>query len=371
MTQIEKKGLSGFDKVLIGCGIGCAALILIVVLGIAFGTMWVFTPGKQAATAAIAEDSSLGVIQLHELAQDPGTQELLTRVLERIDEANREQQCEQLPPAMRWISDFQAQQADPAGLNMLIPREMTIVYEQAEDGEAVDYVIAFNPRTMVRMFKTMFSLISRGDESEELSSDYRGHSVYRFEEDANLAFVDSTVLFASSQAALERAIDRIDASEEGANGSTSFDFARSIPEGDWDVEGTLGNENGLIAGLLEDFTEPGPEPEGGESEGYRDDGDLHLGFGLDVVSADEIAGRAVLECGDRRAAERWLAVLEERYETMTRKAADRGLELEIEAQVRGERVVTELRLQGVEEMLVEALTFEEEPEEIEETEEES
>ena len=233
-----------------------------------------------------------------------------------------------------------------------------------------DYVVAFNPRTMVRMFKTILSLISRGDESEELSSDYRGHSVYRFEEEANLAFVDSTVLFSNSRAALERAIDRVagdridGASNDETAGNTSFDFARSIPEGDWDIEGAVGNEAGLIAGFLEDFIRLEPEPEDGESEGVVASGDLHLGFGLDVVSADEITGRAVLECGDRRVAEQWLAELEKRYEAMTREAADNGLELE--AQVWGERVVTELRLQGVEEMLVEALTFDEEGKEGEE-----
>ncbi len=363
--QTRRRGLSGFDKLLIGCGIGCAGLILVVVLGIAFGSMWVMTPGAQVATDVIADDSSLGVIRLHELAEDPGTQELLSRVLERINEAGREQQREQLPPSLRWISDLQAQQSNAAGLNMLIPKEMTIAYEQAEDGSGIDFVAGANPRTMVRMFKTMFSLMSRGDDSQHMRRDYRGHAAYRFEDQAHLAFVRSTVLFANSRRALERAIDRIEAGESGdgdgaGDSAGGFDYS-AIPGGDWDVEGALGNETGLVGGLLEP-AQSGDEQSDGGGESIAGE-DLRLGFGFDVVSADEVTGRTVLECDDRRAAQHWRAVLEQRYAALRDDAARRGLELEIETLSEGERVVTDIRLLGLDDLLATALTAPELPEE--------
>ncbi len=361
MKDTERRGLGGLDKVLIGCGIGCAVLILVAILGVSFGTMWFFTPGEQVATDAIVDDSSLGVVRLHELAEDPGTQQLLARVLERINEAGREQQREELPPSLRWISDFQAQQSDTAGVNMLIPKEMTIAYEEAEDGSGVDFVVAANPRTMVRMFKTMLSLISRGDESGEVRSDYRGHSAYTLEEGAHLAFVRSTLLFASSRRALERAIDRV-AGDSAADGATATADVASAPElqawippGDWDVEGALGNEAGLVDGLLEDLEPPGDEAS--EDLGSRGGGeDLRLGFGFDVVSADEITGRVVLECGDRQAAERWRAAIERRYQELLDEASERGLELSLEARVDGDRVLTELELRGLDDLIAEAFT---------------
>lgn len=366
MTTSERKGLGGFDKVLIGCGIGCAVLILAVVFAVAFGTLWVFTPGQQAATDAIADDSSLGVVRLHELADDEGTQELFTRVLARVDEVSRERQREELPDGLRWLSDLQAQQSNPAGLNMLIPKEMTVAFEQAADGEGVDWVVAFNPRTMVRALKAILSLASRGDEDPQLRSQYLEHDTYRFEEDAHLAFVGSTVLFASSRIALERAIDRIESGAPGVSARTDGALAASIPEGDWDFEGVVGSEAGLLEGLLALGADPAPEE--GAGEGVPEPAafeDLHLAFGLDVVSSDEITGETVLECGEAPAAERWLAVVEARSEALRQKAVARGLEFEIASRVEGSRVRTELRLVGLEELLVAALTYEEEGEEEE------
>ena len=360
--KTERKGLGGFDKVLIGCGIGCAAVILLAAMAATFATLWVFTPGEQVATDAIADEASLGVIRLHELADDPGTQELITRVLERIEAAGRQQRREQLPESLRWISDLQGQQVNPAGLNMLFPKEMTIAYEEAADGATFHYVVAVNPRTMVRVFKTMFDLISRSDDSPNLRADYQGHPAYQLEGDAHLAFVRSTVLFSDSRQALERAIDRLAASPV-RRAAGAFDFARSIPQGDWDVEGTIDNETGLVSGGLEAFVKAGGDQEqtgdvAGSLPGPRlpPGDDLRLGFGIDVVSADEITGRFLLECGDRRLAERWLAVLEERYQAMIAESAASGLELEIDTRAVGGRVVTELRLRGIEQMVADAFT---------------
>ncbi len=376
MTQMKRQGLGGFDKVLIGCGIGCAGLILVAVLGVAFGSMWVMTPGAQVATDVIADDTSLGVIRLHELADDPGTQELLTRVLERINEAGSEQQREQLPPSLRWISDLQAQQANTSGFNMLIPKEMTIAYEEAEDGSGIDFVAAANPRTMVRVFKTMLSLINRGNENRNVRSDYRGHAAYRFEDEAHLAFVRSTVLFASSRRALERAIDRFEAGGDGAGDGNAGDgdasggnagdgdYSAAIPDGDWDIEGAVGNETGLVDSLLVKLAESdNRDSGGGPTDGRHDGGEqpvaseaLRLGFGLDVVSADQVSGRTVLECGNRRAAEHWRTVLEQRYQALRDDAARRGLDLELEARTEGDRLVAELRLLGIEDLLADAFT---------------
>ena len=358
--KTERKGLGGADKILIGCGLGCAAVCLFVVLLAALGTMWVFAPGEQVATDAIADEASLGVVRLHALADDPGTQELITHLLERIDSASRRQRREQLPESLRWISDLQGKQVNPAGLNLLFPKEMTIAFEEAEDGETFHYVVAVNPRAMVRIFKTMFDLISRTDDNQHLRSDYRGHPAYRLEGDSHLAFVRSTVLFSDSRPALERAVDRL-AAEPARSPAGAFDLAGSIPQGDWDAEGGIDNQTGLVGLWLEGFVKAD-----GDRELELPPAPLRLGFGIDVVSADEIAGRSVLECGDRRLAERWLAVLEERYAAMTEESAASGLELEIDARTDGGRVVTQLRLRGVEQMVADAFREEEDTAEAEE-----
>ncbi len=365
MTETRRKGLSGLDKVLIGCGIGCAGLILVVVLGATFGGMWFFTPGKQIATDVIADDTSLGVVRLHELAEDPGTQELLTRLLERINEVDREQQRENLPPSLRWISDLQNQQADVSGLNMMIPKEMTIAFEPAENGSDPDFVVAANPRVMVRMVKTMLSLVSRSEGGSEIRSDYRDHAAYALEDDAHIAFASSTVLFASSRRALERAIDRVEASEAASGDpAAKVGVSARIPEGDWDIEGALSNEAGLVTSLLDDLKSSDDPEDRAAMDALGDDlgdsliagagEDLRLSFGFDVASADEVTGRVVLECDDRQTAERWRSLLEQRYQERRDEAANRGLEIDLELHTVGDRVVSEWRLLGVETLIARA-----------------
>ena len=350
----ERKKLGGFDKVLIGCGLGCAAVILLVFLSFAFGTMWLFTPGRQSATDVIADEESLGAIRLHALAQDPGTQELITRVLERVQETNREQQREQLPPSLRWLSDMQSQQADPTGLNMLFPKDMTFAFEAAENGEGLDWVAAFNPRLMVRLFKAMFGFIGRQEDSGQMRSTYQGHPIYRLEDEFFLAFASSTVLISNARRAVERALERIEAGDPALpRSSPGFDFT-AVPEGDWDVEGALGHEAGLAASFLETVTRLDADEDATAELPAAED--LQVGFGFDVVSADEAVGRTVLECGDRQTAAQWRDVLERRYQAMQTEARARGLDYEIETRVEGRQVVTEMRLRGIEDLLVGALT---------------
>lgn len=380
-----KKRLRTLDKVLIGCAIGCGAAIVIAVVAVALGTVWIFAPGEQIATARIAGEDSLGVIRLDELAGDPGTQALLTRVLTRFDEINRERQREDLPPSLRWLSDLQDQQSNQAqGLNLLIPKEMTLTLESAAaesagDGEDVDLVVAANPRTMVRLFKGMFGLIGRLEEGERrIAHRYRGHAVYELEDDAVIAFVRSTFLFATSAGALERAIDRVatDRIESASDpaGESARGYLRAIPPGEWDVEGALGSDAGLVEGILRWLSADVEDDGGATAAGVeelleRAGADLHLGFGLDVASADEVSGRTVLECGDPGAAAEWHRALGERFEALRARAAETGLELETDARVDGSRVVTELRLTGIEALIDEIASAMVEAEEAEGAEE--
>ncbi len=346
MTETEKRGLGTFDKVLIGCGIGCGVLFLTVLFGGTFGTLWLFSTPEQAATDAIVGADSLAVVRLHELADDPGTQALLDKLLERLDEVNRQQQEENLPPSMRWLSDLQSQQRSTAkDMNPIIPREMTIVFERDPgDEDTPRFVVAANPRMMVRLFKTTLGLVGRLGDGEQISSEYRGHEVYHFGGDEGaLAFVRGTVLFSDSRAVLETAIDRLETPAAGPH----LLGDGVVPEGDWDLEGSLGSEPGFVEGFLDGWLaladgEPTPEEAvDGEPEALR------LGFGFDVATVDEVVGQAVLVCPDAASASRWATRWSEGLEESVETLAGDGLELGYEVATEGERVVVDLEIVGL------------------------
>lgn len=336
-----QKRFGPLEKLLLGCAMGCGALVLVGLAAGGFGAFWFFTPGKQVATDLIVGEESLGVFRTDELATDPGTQALLTKVGRAFGDLNRRHQQATLPEEMKWLSGLQ-RSPSARDFNRFIPREATLVLEPGRD-DVPDFVLAANFRTMVRPIKAMVSLAARGENGQDSSFDYRGHVVHRVPLDGGegaVTFVDSTLLFASARPALEKAIDRIEDRAESPGMGT---LAPGLPEGDWDGVGFLHEASAAVGQLIRDYgDDPAFEPPGdGASQ-------LDLLFGLDVVSADEVVAEVVLECPDEELAAAWLAAFGPGLEGAKRRAADFDTRLEAETEKRGSSVVARLRLTGVE-----------------------
>lgn len=331
MSETPRKRLGGLEKLLIGCAVGCGVLVVAAIVAGGLGMFWVFSPGEQIATDRIVGEGVTGVVKMHELADDPGVEALVTKALREFNEINRRQQEEALPEDLRWLARLQ-RQPSARDLRQFIPKEATLVFEPAPVGEDAPFVVALNPRTMVRPFKALFALASRADENEEIRTEHRGHTIYRFDEDDGgaLAFVEGTVLFSNSRAALARAIDRV---EDGLAGSVDPGerLGRDIPEGTWDAVGVLGNDAGLVADLL------------GDREAVEASVEDEVRFGLDVVSADEIRLAAFVKGSPKTR-----ALLDARLGEWREQAADKGLELDARVADRGGELEVELRLTGIE-----------------------
>lgn len=346
MEKQKQSRLGGLEKVLIGCAIGCGILIVLGIVAGGFGAYWVFSPGKQVATAGIAGEDSVATVHMTELTDDPGAQELLTKALVTFHEMNQRRQQEDLPPALSWMSSFQ-QTPSAQDFKMYIPREMTLTLERSPYGEDPNFVVAANLRTMIRPFKGMMGLAARAEEADEdFHSSYRGHDVYRMDEDAYLGFVDNTLLFSDAAEALETAIDRLESGRTGGPGSFPVTVDLQAPEGDWDAAGVVHNEGGLLGELVDDLlagdAEAGPHPTLASAER------LQLRFGIDLVSADEARAQTVLECEDAQQAVELMMEMDRRYDRLVAQAAGDGLVLEVVSRVRGSEVVTDLRLTGIE-----------------------
>ncbi len=333
----EKRGLTTPMKVLIGCGVGCGVVAVAAVVAGVLGFFWLISPGKQTPTDAIVGDDSLGAIRVEDLAEDPGARQLVTRVLTRMQEIDRRHQAEDLPPSLRWLQELQ-QSPSAQDIEMFIPREVTLTFERAAAGEEPHIVVAFNLRGLVRLVQQVLALAARaeGPGGDPVKTVYRGHEIFILDpqEETVLAFVGGTLLFSDHPEAVKRAIDRIEAGAGAAHVR-----AVEAPAGDWDVAGSLDNEEGLLDDWLQEVAaEEGPPP--GEVR--------RLGFGFDLVSADEVAGTMILECADVASAVAWLPRLEAKYREMAEEAAGHGLTLTHHARAEGSRVLADLRLEGLE-----------------------
>lgn len=330
-SQPKSGGTSGLQKLLIGCSLGCGALFVVALLVVGGGAFWAFVPGKQVDTEGIAGEESVGVVRMEDLTADPGAKALIDHVMKEIDEINRRNQERALPENMRWLANLR-RQPSARDVQMFIPRDATLTIEPTEDGTDVDFVAALNFRLMVRPIKAAILMASRSEAGGE-NDTYRGYEIAAMDQDSHLTFVGSTALVSSSETALKRAIDRI---EDGA--APPAHLVSVAPEGQWDAAGSLTNEDGAVAALLAKAQPPA---------GAHDE-DVRLGFGLDVVSSDEVDAEVVLHCSDRERALLWLESLTSYYEDLQADATEDGFVLDYETQATGERVETRLRLSGLE-----------------------
>ncbi len=333
------KSLSGWNKILIGCGVGCGLLLLVAIIAGGIASVWFFKPGEQIATERIIGEESIGVARAGELAEDPGTQELLGHVMRRLDEIDRATQEAMTPDSMQWINHFR-NEPNAQDLNIMIPWDVTFTLERVQDKDEVAIIAALNFRTFVRPIAAMFSFAAK-QEADSLHRVYNGFDVYELEKDEGLvSWVDSTLLFATSAEALERALDRV-ASNATVGGVSEPPSSQVDLEGAWDLTGRLRNDGGLLVDWFNGMGDQTTElPSASEN--------LELQFGIDIATGSLVRSQILLEARDTAEAEAWQAVLVERLNRLDERALEEGMTPSITTRIEGTRVYADIEMSDVE-----------------------
>ena len=265
-----------WGRLFVGCAVVGGLLVLAGLVALAFGMYWLLGSGRQAPTGAVVGPRSVGVVQVADLAADPGARALLGEIMARAQ--NPPPGAPQLP---RWMRDMQAAQARQ-GVSQWLPREATVSFEPRGD-EAFGFSAAVNMRGMVQPLRFgMMHALSRG--GGNTVSRHGRHELIAFEKSGALCFMDGTVVMAADVLRLRAALDRLEPAIE--KGAPAPDPARALP-GQWDVGGwfdqpladtvlrALLAEPGEAIGTILGFDDDAPEPP---------DGLRGLRFGIDVRS---------------------------------------------------------------------------------------
>ena len=215
-----------WGRLFVGCAVVGGLLVLAGLVALAFGMYWLLGSGRQAPTGAIVGPRSVGVVQVADLAADPGARALLGEIMARAQ--NPPPGGPQLP---KWMRDMQAAQARQ-GVSQWLPREATVSFEPRED-EAFGFSAAVNMRGMVQPLRFgMMHALSRG--GGNTVSRHGRHELIAFEKSGALCFMDGTVVMAADVERLRAALDRLEPAIE--KGAPAPDPARAL-SGQWDVSG--------------------------------------------------------------------------------------------------------------------------------------
>jgi hypothetical protein len=317
-----KPGMSGGQKAVIGCVIGCGAVIVLAVLAGGIGAWWMMRPGEQHETTAVVSDQAHGSFRVGDLGADAG----VTALLDRFVLETQRQQHAGMPPWVRQLQQMgQAGGSPSSSFRMMLPKQATISLEPSSAGDGTAVVAAINPRGMTGFFKL---LLSRADNE---AGSHRGHDVMRLGKGAWVSLVGGTWLFASEEEALRHGIDRfLDGGAAGAPVATDL----GAPSRPWDVTGTVDQSDDELAQAI-------------WGETLAPQGVRRALIGIDVATSDTTQGRVVVDCDSAESAAAAAVALDQRASERARELAEKGLALRAATRVDGSRAVIDWDLTGV------------------------
>lgn len=247
-------------KVLIGCGIGCLAVIVLAIGSCATFVYWLNRPGEMLEPELLVGGDTAAYAAWTMRLEDPGTREFTQAVINTMQDEGRRQDGVQLPaPVEQWLTRYQRDQTSE-DLEKIFPvvAAWTLTPGSGEDDDLNLFTLSLMNagNRMVFTDWILGLILSRvDDESEVEVIEYREEKIYRFisrpEGDIGVFLRGSDIFFASDVPTAKRAVDRLLDPESSEPAPTILQqlFLR-IPQ-DTPLRGAIGNRRGELDRVLQ------------------------------------------------------------------------------------------------------------------------
>ncbi|UCF69356.1 MAG: hypothetical protein JSV80_08820, partial [Acidobacteriota bacterium] len=202
-------GMGTAVKVAIIIGVILAGLLVLAVAIVLFAGWWITSTGAQVATDGIIGPESGAIFHTGRPEDGVGFEQFAGRVIIEVQRISLEQQRQDLPPALEWLREMQLQQST-TGLEIYVPKELTLTVEPGHSWDEIEVLLAANPRAFTKLFRFMFTRLF--DDHVEAGR-VRGRDVYQFTDGPAVAFVGGTIVFGTDAEIVGRALERL---EDGA-----------------------------------------------------------------------------------------------------------------------------------------------------------
>jgi hypothetical protein len=245
--------------VLVGCGIGCGALVLVaVVAAISFG-VWVKRPGEPLEPRRLLGPDATGYVEWHLALDDPGTKAFVDRVVERARELQSESEA-RLPSWLRsWLASRREREM-AEDVQAIFP--VVLAWTATEAGAAEHHLVTVSLMRAGNRLKLidwgLGFLVSRDDDTEVIS--YEDEQIYRFPlpEGGSFTFFlrGSDLFIVSDPAAARRAVDRLRTADAAPATPTALDRLFDATAKDAPLRGACTNDTGQLARLWRTLDRP-------------------------------------------------------------------------------------------------------------------
>jgi hypothetical protein len=335
----QKQGWKGWQKALLGVGIGCGLLFIGSVGACFMGVVWLTSTGDQLPLEPVVGEQSVGVFGSRNRNRDEGVVEMVDFLSAELQRQTSRIQGGNQPGILGWLENNPFMQAQRQGqYHQFIPKEITVTLEPAADGEQLDWLVAANLPTMPRMLPMMFSFMANQDAGGSDMYKYRGRTILDDGDGVALCFASGTVLVGRTASDIELFLDRVE--QPGGRQPEAIDLAVEARELalHWDLYGVLTDENGALVEVLERMDRnPGPEWDTVEK----------MVLGVDIVGSDRVDAEIRLTIQDLEDRRRMVELYQQEDVGPGEEQLLKGLTIEQMAVTEGEEVVVALKFTGV------------------------
>ncbi len=235
-TNRPASKMSTQKKTLIGCGIGCAAIIGLFFIIIGFGGWWLFSQEDQVPTDRILNTASSGAFRLEDLSENQEVLQLVSDV-SRAARNNNRKQVPKLPEYLEGLKNYFEGQEDPARfIELIAPKEATLSLSSDEAGN-IDFIVAANFGKGTRIVKLFLNSLFESNDELKNKKISTGHGdLFLFEGDGDwnserteqiaVGFYEGTFILGNDPESAISALDRL--SEEGSSGELNETLSESF-----------------------------------------------------------------------------------------------------------------------------------------------
>jgi hypothetical protein len=254
-------------RILIGCGIGCLAVIVLGVASCAAFVVWINRPGELLEPDLLVGGDTCAYAAWTLRLEDPGTAEFVQAMLEATDRVSRRNQGD-IPPGLANLLNNLQQKRNRKQVNELFP---LVVAWTAHPGSGPDedlhlFTVSLQQAGNQIVFWDWIMGMMLGWFSDLPMTEHRGEKIFNIadEGDERFAFFirGNDIFFTSDLDTARQAVDRL---SDGPAGNETAGDLQALLAGVPDrsaLRGAIGNRRGELDRVWRQLTDGGGLPDG-------------------------------------------------------------------------------------------------------------
>lgn len=349
----QSSKMSSGKKTFIGCGIGCAVIIGIVLIVVGFAGWWFFSAEDQVPTDKILNPDSSAVFKLENISKSQEVIQLISDVLTEARRINQNRSPVQFPESLDKFQKFSESQKDLAQfVKMFTPEEATLSMSLDKEGDPV-FTVAANFDTGTRLAKSILKGTFESNEhlkSKKISTEHGDLFLFDDGGDWNggklqqfiVGFYGGTFILSSDRDAAVSALGQL---AEESNAGT-LNEALSGPYNQ------LSREGSLAYGVLDSSFFENPDHAIGPFKGIPGSEIKKAEISLDSLSSEKGTVNLHIDLINKEAALKAKEEIEKLKTEWIKKAEQNGFKMEVINSIEDEKLDIKFQVNNLKESLV-------------------